>query len=115
MVLNSLREWKLASTGELVFSDQGKVISHGNVLYRFWEPLQKEALGEARYGLHAMRHAAASLWIERGLNPKVIQYRMGHATIQMTFDTYGHLFHSEDTDQETAAGIEADIFATRSA
>lgn len=42
-------------------------------------------------GLHESRHTCASLLIASGANAKVIQAVMGHATIQMTFDTYGHL------------------------
>jgi integrase len=43
-------------------------------------------------GLHESRHTCASTFIAAGSNPKVIQRIMGHATIQMTFDHYGHLF-----------------------
>ena len=42
-------------------------------------------------GLHEARHTFASLLIASGANPKVIQRVMGHATIGMTFDQYGHL------------------------
>jgi len=42
--------------------------------------------------MHSLRHAAASLFIEQGFSPKRVQALMGHSTIQMTFDTYGHLF-----------------------
>jgi integrase len=41
--------------------------------------------------LHEGRHTCASLLIASGANAKVIQAVMGHATIQVTFDTYGHL------------------------
>ena len=39
-----------------------------------------------------MRHFYASALIAANLNPKVIQTRLGHATIAETMDTYGHLF-----------------------
>jgi integrase len=42
---------------------------------------------------HDLRHFYASALIRAGLNPKVIQARLGHATIAETMDTYGHLFH----------------------
>jgi integrase len=42
-------------------------------------------------GLHESRHTFASMLIASGANAKVIQSVMGHATIQMTFDRYGHL------------------------
>ena len=41
--------------------------------------------------LHECRHTFASLLIDSGANPKAIQEFMGHARIQTTFDTYGHL------------------------
>jgi integrase len=41
--------------------------------------------------LHECRHTFASLLIHAGVNAKAIQTFMGHATIQMTFDQYGHL------------------------
>ena len=60
-----------------------------------------------KYGLHSFRHAAASLFIEQGFSPKRVQVLMGHSTIQMTFDTYGHLFPSEKDDQVAMRQIEA--------
>ena len=46
---------------------------------------------------HDLRHFYASTLIAANLNPKVIQERLGHATISETMDTYGHLFpDSED-------------------
>jgi integrase len=54
---------------------------------------------KAKYsGLHALRHFYASWLINRkddgglGLPPKLVQERLGHASITMTYDTYGHLF-----------------------
>jgi integrase len=41
---------------------------------------------------HDLRHFYASMLIAANLNPKVIQARLGHATITETMDTYGHLF-----------------------
>ena len=47
--------------------------------------------GQAPIALHECRHTFASTLIDAGANPKAIQEFMGHATIQMTFDRYGHL------------------------
>jgi integrase len=41
---------------------------------------------------HDLRHFFASSLIAAGLHPKVIQERLGHATMAETMDTYGHLF-----------------------
>jgi integrase len=67
------------------------------------EPVMREV---GRYGLHALRHACASLWIEQGHNPKQIQTLMGHSSIKVTFDPYGHLFADSEADQRAAEGVE---------
>ncbi|MEA2908841.1 MAG: integrase, partial [Bradyrhizobium sp.] len=67
------------------------------------EPVMRQA---PRYGLHALRHACASLWIEQGHNPKQIQKLMGHSSIKVTFDTYGRLFADAEADQRAAEGVE---------
>jgi integrase len=51
-----------------------------------------EAAGLAPIGLHECRHTFASLLIAAGVNAKAVSVAMGHATITMTYDTYGHLF-----------------------
>ena len=121
-----LKEWKLACPkGDLglVFpTGAGGVESHGNLLSRVFWPLQltagvtvlretKNEAGEtvkvpdAKYSLHALRHAAAALWIEQGMNAKRIQYLMGHSSIQMTFDTYGYLLEARDDDADAMDAI----------
>jgi integrase len=47
--------------------------------------------GVQRIGLHEARHTFASLLIAANVNAKALSVVMGHATITMTFDTYGHL------------------------
>ena len=43
-------------------------------------------------GLHQLRHTCVSVLIAEGANPKEIQEWVGHASIEETMDTYGHLF-----------------------
>jgi len=43
---------------------------------------------------HDLRHAAVALAIDAGAHPKAIQERMGHSSITVTLDRYGHLFDS---------------------
>lgn len=64
---------------------------------------------DAKYkGLHALRHFYASWCINRRkdggleLPPKVVQERLGHSTIAMTMDVYGHLFPRGDDAEEMA-------------
>ena len=65
---------------------------------------------QAKYpGLHALRHFFASWCINRKqdggleLPLKLVQARMGHASITMTADVYGHLFPRGDDTHELAA------------
>ena len=42
-----------------------------------------------------MRHSCAALLIAQGAHPEAIQVHLGHSSIQVTMDRYGHLFPSE--------------------
>jgi len=59
--------------------------------------------------LHEARHACASLLIAAGVNAKALSVIMGHSTIAMTFDTYGHLMPG-GLDEAAAA---TDAYLTR--
>jgi len=73
----------------------------------------KPVLAAKYTGLHALRHFYASWCInprqDGGLElpPKVVQARLGHASIVMTLDTYGHLFPRGDDGAELAAAEKA--------
>ena len=41
--------------------------------------------------LHDARHTHASIMLKQGIHPKIVQERLGHASIQMTLDTYSHV------------------------
>ncbi len=119
ILVSTLREWKLRcpkSELGLVFpTGAGNVEYHVNIVVRGLAPAQVTAGvvtkdGKAKYtGLHALRHFYASWCINRkedgglGLPLKVVQHRLGHSTIQMTADVYGHLFPSGDDGAELAA------------
>ncbi len=128
MVVNALKESKLrCPTGRLdpVFPNgAGNVESHGNLYHRMFAPLQikcgltvdcgrRDEEGRpvlrAKYGLHALRHFAASLFIEQEFTPKRVQSIIGHASITMTHDTYGHLFPSPEDDQAKLAAGELSV------
>jgi len=46
----------------------------------------------ARFRIHDLRHTAASLMIQAGYPPKMLQEILGHASITTTLDLYGHLY-----------------------
>jgi integrase len=114
MVVNALREWRLAcpkGAAGLVFPNgAGNVENHANIANRGFYALQRSAGlvdedGKPKYGLHALRHFFASWAIERSFSAKRVQALLGHSSIQMTFDRYGHLFPSlEDDHAKFAAG-----------
>jgi len=66
-----------------------------------------------KYGWHSLRHFFASWCLNRkengglGLLPKEVQERMGHSSIMVTMDTYGHLFKPESNKDELAVAEKA--------
>jgi integrase len=127
MVANALRLWKLQSkftaANELVFpTEQGKVQHHQNLSEGAVERPQLKAGivgadGKPKYGLHSLRHYYASWCINRRANGglelplKDVSVRLGHASVQLTADVYGHLFPSADHGAELDAAERA-MFAT---
>jgi len=53
-----------------------------------------------------LRYVYASLQIEQGITPKRLQKLIGHATLKMTLDTYGHLWPDVDADRKQARPME---------
>ena len=47
--------------------------------------------------MHELRHTHASLLFEAGQSVKVVQERLGHASGQVTLNTYAHLLHDAQT------------------
>jgi integrase len=118
IILNALSEWRLqapTSAKGLVFPNgKGNVECLGNIINRGFGPPQVAAGvtvdGKPKYtGMHSLRHFYASWCINPRsaggleLSPKVVQERMGHSTIMMTLDVYGHLFPRQDDSEELAA------------
>lgn len=51
-----------------------------------------------RLGFHEARHTFASITIAAGLNPKTLSTYMGHSTITITLDRYGHLMPGSEVE-----------------
>lgn len=76
----------------LVFtSPQGQPLRYSNFRRRQWTPAVERA-GLSDLEIHELRHTAASLMINQGADPKLIQTQLGHSSISITYDFYGHLF-----------------------
>jgi len=72
-----------------------------------------ERAGLAPIGLHESRHTFASLMIAAGVNAKALSTYMGHASVQITFDRYGHLMPGNE--QEAADLLDAYLVRTEEA
>ena len=74
----------------LVFSQlDGKPLLPDTVTHAWIKLVRRIGLEGVR--LHDARHSHASLMLKAGTHPKVVQERLGHASIQITLDTYSHV------------------------
>ena len=117
MVVNTLREWRLACPKgnlDLVFPTATAHIEHHSNVLRALAPVMvgvglTDKDGKPKYALHAFRHFYASWCINRRadggleLPLKMVQERLGHASVNLTADVYGHLFPRGDDGAELAA------------
>jgi integrase len=118
ILVNTLGQLKLQSTGALVFGTAtDKPTDHNDITRRVFQGAQIAAFGSVKYsGLHKLRHFAASWMLHRheegglGLTLKQAQVALGHATMAMTADTYGHLLPTDD-DGDKLAAAERHLFA----
>ncbi len=61
--------------------------------------------------LSLLRHACASLLIERGWRPKKVRTILGHSSITVTYDLYGHLWTTPEDDADAMDEIEKRLIA----
>jgi integrase len=71
--------------------------------HRFRPLLQKAGLPPIRF--HDLRHTAATLLLERGINPKIVSEMLGHADISITLGIYSHV--TPHMQQQAAAAMDA--------
>ncbi len=81
-----------------------KPMDRGNLVRRSFHPLLAKA-GLPRIRFHDLRHTAATLLFSQGENPKVVQERLGHATVGMTLDVYSHVL--PNLQRQAAAKLDA--------
>ena len=76
---------------ELVFpSPEGTILDPDNLYHRVFLPvLAKARIRKIR--LHDLRHTFGSLLLQNGASIVYVKEQMGHSSIQVTVDTYGHL------------------------
>jgi integrase len=76
----------------LVFpSSEGRILNDDNFRHRVFRPaVRRTKLTGLRF--HDLRHTYAALMVAAGAHPKYLQAQMGHSSIRVTLDLYGHLF-----------------------
>ncbi|MFI4971032.1 MAG: tyrosine recombinase XerC [Hyphomicrobiales bacterium] len=90
------RSW--TDSGHIFVSSVGTPIDPRN-LYREFQKICQDA-GLGAWHPHELRHSAASLMLAQGVKIQVVSQVLGHASIRMTADVYGHIL---DPDREEAA------------
>jgi integrase len=76
---------------ELVFrSSEGTILDPDNLYHRVFLPVLAKA-GIRKIRLHDLRHTFGSLLLQNGASIVYVKEQMGHSSIQVTVDIYGHL------------------------
>lgn len=120
-VVEELKRWKpICPTPDpdgLVFpNSRGKVASHVDIIERGWYPVLRklgmtDAKGHTKYGIHGLRHFYASIMIQAGVQAKRLQGLLGHSSLKITMDIYGHLFPVSDTEAAQINGAITAVLA----
>ena len=85
-----LKAGKVWQERNLVFCNQkGEFLDPSNLLKMFHKLLAKAGLPDVRF--HDLRHSAATILLNLGVHPKVVQELLGHSQIGMTMDIYSHV------------------------
>lgn len=88
----------------LVFAGgRGAVLRRQAFRRKVWIPAVEASVG-LPLRPHDLRHTHVAMLIADGAHAKVIQLRLGHATIAVTMDIYGHLF--DGIDAAAAEGLD---------
>jgi len=70
--------------------------SPGDLRAEFKSLLQEAGLPDVRF--HDLRHTTATLMLQQGVHPKVVQERLGHSNVSITLNIYSHVLPSLQED-----------------
>ena len=110
------------SSNDFVFPDKkGRPMTYFQQISQLYDPvmfkagLTKKVDGATKHlrSLHAARHTTASIWIEMGFSAKRVQKLMGHSSIQITFDLYGHLFDLKESAADMMRSVDDWVYKNR--
>ncbi len=116
MLVGELKKWKLAcpvNEYDVIFpSTEGKLSQHDNVVKRHYNSSLRRA-GLRHVSFHSLRHTNASMRIFAGQNIKYLSTQLGHSSIKITLDIYGHLFNDAEFNRQQADLLEASFASVR--
>ena len=97
------RKLRRRRAAEFFFGDRGRPFNRNALVNRAHRAWKKAQL--APIGLHECRHTFASILIAAGVNAKALSTYLGHSSIQITLDRYGHLMPGNE--EEAVALVDA--------
>lgn len=112
LLLDRRLEEATAESDELVFGRAAEEPFHAATLYRRADSAWRAAGLSEQLRLHQARHTYASFMIAAGVNSKALSQFMGHSSIKVTFDLYGHLMPG--SEREAAGMLDAFLERARS-
>jgi integrase len=90
----------------------GGPANHVNTVNRHFYPALRRA-GLRQVSFHSLRHSNASLRIQAGQNIKYISEQIGHSTVRITLDIYGHLFNDVNFTRQQVELLEGSFGSVR--
>jgi len=95
-LLDAFMEGRTSIADDLVFpSHSGTPLKPDNIAVRYMQPAL-EKVGLRKFRFHDLRHSFGSHLIQDGASLAYVKEQMGHSSIQITVDTYGHLIPEAD-------------------
>lgn len=129
-IVTAFKAWRLRcpnSDLDLVFPNEaGRPIFPNNLREGRWLPILKaigaatdtgkqdkkgRTIWELKWGMHDLRHACASRWIKQKIDLKRLTTWLGHSSVQITLDIYGHLIKDEEEDAAIVTAANAELMA----
>jgi integrase len=95
MLNRHITECSAPGPDSLVFTaSNGAPLRNPNFARNVWKPAIRSSGLPEELRVHDLRHTAAALLISEGAHPEAIKRQLGHSSIRVTMDTYGHLLPS---------------------
>lgn len=118
-VLSALRKQRAADSlasgrrdaPDLIFSRNGEPVSQNSLRNVFKRTLWRAGIRDKRF--HDIRHTYASLLLSNGQSPQYVREQMGHSSIAITVDVYGHMIPTGNRDAVNALDTVAQQSATQ--